>query len=251
LVCAGGARPRADRRGRPGRPSRDPGGGLPVGRGQLHEDRLDRDARGDRREGAADLLRDLRPPARPRGPRLRPDDPRPRPPLAPLPLDARLDRALRLPGLPDSLPGRSRDRDVGSLTARAARLRGDRRPLRGDAAELARAVPRTAAGGARPRLRRAVHPHLGLLPRLLRGGLPSAVPPRRPARARALIDSYWQLVLIGIGAADGLLMVLYLLQRRTGDATLVDAGWGTAIAVQAGIYGALGPGRVEHRALIA
>jgi steroid 5-alpha reductase family enzyme len=66
-----------------------------------------------------------------------------------------------------------------------------------------------------------------------------------------LIDSYWQLVLIGIGAADGLLMVLYLLQRRTGDATLVDAGWGTAIAVQAGIYGALGPGRVEHRALIA
>ena len=66
-----------------------------------------------------------------------------------------------------------------------------------------------------------------------------------------MIDSYWQLVLIGIGAADGLLMVLYLLQRRTGDATLVDAGWGTAIAVQAGIYGALGPGRVEHRALIA
>ncbi len=66
-----------------------------------------------------------------------------------------------------------------------------------------------------------------------------------------MIDSYWQLLLIGIGAADGLLMVLFLIQRRTGDATAVDAGWGVAIALQAAIYGALGPGRVEHRTLIA
>ena len=37
-----------------------------------------------------------------------------------------------------------------------------------------------------------------------------------------MIDSYWQLLLIGIGVADGLLMALYLLQRRTGDATYFD-----------------------------
>jgi steroid 5-alpha reductase family enzyme len=66
-----------------------------------------------------------------------------------------------------------------------------------------------------------------------------------------LIDSYTTLLLIGIGAAEGLLTALYLVQRRTDDATLVDAGWGVAIALQAWIYGALGPGRVEHRALIA
>ena len=49
---------------RPRRPGRDPRAGLPHARGQVHEDRVDRDARGDRRAAVPDLLRDLRPAAR-------------------------------------------------------------------------------------------------------------------------------------------------------------------------------------------
>src|SRR5205085_4236246 len=104
---------------------------------------------------------------------------------------------------------------------RSPRPGGDRAALRGDPPKLARAVPRPLRRRPLARLRRALRPHVGLLPRVLRGGFPRPLAARRPARPRPLIDSYWQLLLIGIGAADGLLMVLYVVQRRTGDATLV------------------------------
>ena len=40
-----------------------------------------------------------------------------------------------------------------------------------------------------------------------------------------MIESRWQLWLLCWGAAALLLGVLYLIQRRTRDATAVDAGW--------------------------
>ena len=56
-------------------------------------------------------------------------------------------------------------------------------PLRAHAPALARALPRQPRRGARPRLRRALHPRVGVLPRLLRGRLPHPRDPRLPARA--------------------------------------------------------------------
>jgi steroid 5-alpha reductase family enzyme len=66
-----------------------------------------------------------------------------------------------------------------------------------------------------------------------------------------MIDSYWILFLVGSAAAAGLLLGLWLLQLRTGDATAVDAGWAASLALLAGLYGALGPGDLSHRVLIA
>src|SRR2546423_9237763 len=98
---------------------------------------------------------------------MRPDDPRPRPALEPLSQDARLDRALSLPRLPDPVHDRSEPGDDARLAPDGARRRGDRPPLRRDAPALARALPRPARGRAAARLRRALRAHLGLLPRLL------------------------------------------------------------------------------------
>jgi steroid 5-alpha reductase family enzyme len=66
-----------------------------------------------------------------------------------------------------------------------------------------------------------------------------------------MIESRWALWLLGWAVAAGLQAGLYLWQRRTRDATAVDAGWGISLALQAALYGALAPGGVEHRALIA
>ena len=41
----------------------------------------------------------------------------------------------------------------------------------------------------------------------------------------SVIDHRWQLLLLGWAVASALLGALYLVQRRTGDATAVDAGW--------------------------
>ena len=74
------ARDRADALGGAGAPSRVRAGvdvrlpGLPHGRGAVHEDRVDRDARGDRPRAVPDLLPRDRPAARPRRPRVRPGD---------------------------------------------------------------------------------------------------------------------------------------------------------------------------------
>jgi len=66
-----------------------------------------------------------------------------------------------------------------------------------------------------------------------------------------LIEHRWQLWLVGWGAAALLLAGLYVLQRRTRNATAVDAGWATSIALIAVLCAALGPGDLSHRVLIA
>ena len=66
-----------------------------------------------------------------------------------------------------------------------------------------------------------------------------------------MIDERWLLWLIGWGLAASLLLVLYVRQRRTGDATAVDAGWGVSVAAIAVLDAVLGPGDLSHRVLIA
>jgi len=66
-----------------------------------------------------------------------------------------------------------------------------------------------------------------------------------------VIDHRWELWLIGWGASALLLAVLYLWQRRTGDATAVDAGWGASLALCALLYLLLAPGSLVQRLAIA
>jgi steroid 5-alpha reductase family enzyme len=66
-----------------------------------------------------------------------------------------------------------------------------------------------------------------------------------------LIEHRWQLLLIGWAIAAALLGALYLRQRRTGDATAVDAGWGASLALLALLDGIVGPGDAAHRVLVA
>lgn len=66
-----------------------------------------------------------------------------------------------------------------------------------------------------------------------------------------MIEHRWQLWLIGWGASAALLAVLYLWQRRTRDATAVDAGWGASLVVCALLYAALAPGSLAQRLAIA
>jgi steroid 5-alpha reductase family enzyme len=66
-----------------------------------------------------------------------------------------------------------------------------------------------------------------------------------------VIDHRWLLWLIGWGAAASLLSALYLWQRRTHDATAVDAGWATSLVIVAVLAAVLGPGDLSHRVLIA
>ena len=44
--------------------------------------------------------------------------------------------------------------------------------------------------------------------------------------------------------------MLYLVQRRTRDATAVDAGWAGSLVLIAALVAILGPGELEHRLLI-
>ncbi len=73
--------------------------GLPHARGAVLEDRLDRDAGGDRLRAVPDLLRRLRPAARSRRARCHPGDRDARPALRALPPQGGLDPALHLPRL--------------------------------------------------------------------------------------------------------------------------------------------------------
>ena len=66
-----------------------------------------------------------------------------------------------------------------------------------------------------------------------------------------MIEHRWPLWLAGWALSATLLLVLYLRQRRSGDATAVDAGWGASVAVLAVLDGILGPGDASHRVLIA
>ena len=66
-----------------------------------------------------------------------------------------------------------------------------------------------------------------------------------------MIEERWLLFLIGWALVALLQLVLYLRQRRTRDATLVDAGWAFSLAALAVLYAVLAPGGVEHRVLVA
>lgn len=62
--------------------------------------------------------------------------------------------------------------------------------------------------------------------------------------------SWWALLLLAWGLAAMLQLVLYLVQRRIGKATVVDAGWAASLVAIALLYAALGGGEPEHRVLI-
>ncbi len=66
-----------------------------------------------------------------------------------------------------------------------------------------------------------------------------------------MIGERWQLWLLGWGVSAALLGALYLRQRRTGDATAVDAGWGASLVLCAALYAALAPGALAQRLAIA
>lgn len=63
--------------------------------------------------------------------------------------------------------------------------------------------------------------------------------------------SHWELWLLGWALSALLLLGLYLVQRRTRDATAVDAGWGASLVLCAVLYAVLGPGEPVQRLLIA
>ncbi|HST19426.1 MAG TPA: DUF1295 domain-containing protein [Gaiellaceae bacterium] len=66
-----------------------------------------------------------------------------------------------------------------------------------------------------------------------------------------MIDSRWLLFLLAWALAAAVQLVLYLVQRRTGDATAVDAGWAASLAAIAVLYGLLADGDATMRALVA
>ena len=62
---------------------------------------------------------------------------------------------------------------------------------------------------------------------------------------------WWALLLLGWGLVAGLMLGLWLMQVRSGNATAVDAGWAASLGLLALLYAVLGDGGAEHRALIA
>jgi len=60
----------------------------------------------------------------------------------------------------------------------------------------------------------------------------------------------WQQLLIILSASVGLMALLWFVQRRTGDAGIVDVGWSYALAAS-GVFAAIvGSGDLSHRVLI-
>jgi steroid 5-alpha reductase family enzyme len=66
-----------------------------------------------------------------------------------------------------------------------------------------------------------------------------------------VIEHRWQLWLLGWAVSAVLLAVLFLWQRRTRDATAVDAGWGASLVLCSILYAALAPGTLVQRLAIA
>ena len=156
---------------------RDPPPGLPDGRGLVHEDRVDRDARGDRACAVPRVLRRVRPAARGRRAGVRADD-----------RDARTSgtsataatttgsaatssRGSLLPSVGALEQAMERHRRFGS-----AALEDIGPNYAPTLAGLARAVHVAARHRAAARLRRPLRPDVGVLPRVLRGGVPHGVP---------------------------------------------------------------------------
>ncbi len=63
--------------------------------------------------------------------------------------------------------------------------------------------------------------------------------------------TWWALLLLGWAFAASLQLVLYVVQRRTGSATVVDAGWAASLVGIVLLYAAFGDGEPEHRLLVA
>jgi steroid 5-alpha reductase family enzyme len=66
-----------------------------------------------------------------------------------------------------------------------------------------------------------------------------------------MIDSFWQLLLVGTAVASVSMIVLWAIQVRIRDASHVDAGWAILIASVTVVYALLADGNVEHRILAA
>jgi steroid 5-alpha reductase family enzyme len=66
-----------------------------------------------------------------------------------------------------------------------------------------------------------------------------------------MIETRRQLFLLGWAVAVALQAVLYVRQRKTRDAMLVEAGWTLSLALLAVLYALLAPGATEHRVLVA
>ena len=66
-----------------------------------------------------------------------------------------------------------------------------------------------------------------------------------------MIEHRWQLWLLGWAVSAALLAMLFLWQRRTRDATAVDAGWGASLVLCSILYAALAPGSLVQRLAIA
>ncbi|MGH3045138.1 MAG: DUF1295 domain-containing protein, partial [Gaiellaceae bacterium] len=66
-----------------------------------------------------------------------------------------------------------------------------------------------------------------------------------------MIESRWLLFLLAWALAAAIQTALYLRQRRTRDATAVDAGWAASLVAIAALYALLADGSLAHRVLIA
>jgi len=65
-----------------------------------------------------------------------------------------------------------------------------------------------------------------------------------------MVSSPWIALAIGAGIAGGAMTVLWLIQVRTRDATLVDIGWAYEIGILGVVYGVVGGGAQCHRILV-
>ena len=93
-----------------------------------------------------------------------------------------VDQQVHLPRRCAAVPAGHRGDRRATTPPVASRASTLRRRLRAHAAGVARALRRARARGRRARVRRDVPPHVGLLPRVLRGRLRLRLPRRRPDR---------------------------------------------------------------------
>jgi steroid 5-alpha reductase family enzyme len=66
-----------------------------------------------------------------------------------------------------------------------------------------------------------------------------------------MIGSVWGLLLVGLVLASSVMVVLWYVQVRIGDASHVDVAWAVLIACAAILYALLADGDMAHRVLAA